>query len=184
MIRVTPARIPGVLVMEPEVHADERGFFVETFRREDLVRAGLEVDFVQENQSRSSRGTIRGLHFSIQPGQAKLVRAARGHILDVAVDIRRGSPTFGQHETFELDDVAHRQVYLPVGIAHGFCVLSEVADVCYRVDAYFAAERERGVAWDDPALGIAWRVDEPILSARDRANPLLADLPTELTDWG
>lgn len=184
MIRVTPARIPGVLVLEPEVHADERGFFVETYRREDLVRAGLEVDFVQENHSRSSRGTIRGLHFSIQPGQAKLVRAARGHILDVAVDIRRGSPTFGQHETFELDDVAHRQVYLPVGIAHGFCVLSEVADVCYRVDAYYDAERERGVAWDDPALGIAWSVDGPVLSARDRVLPRLADLPTELTDWG
>ncbi len=184
MIRVTPARLGGVLVVEPEVHADERGFFVETYRREDLERAGLDVVFVQENHSRSGRGTIRGLHFSMRPGQAKLVRAARGRILDVAVDIRRGSATFGEHETFELDDVAHRQVYLPVGIAHGFCVLSEVADVCYRVDAYFDPALERGVAWDDPALGIAWPTTAPILSARDRANPRLADLEPQLTDWG
>jgi dTDP-4-dehydrorhamnose 3,5-epimerase len=184
MIRIAPATLPGVLVVEPDVRADERGFFVETYRRDALAAAGLDVDFVQENHSRSARGTIRGLHFSIQPGQAKLVRAARGRILDVAVDIRRGSPTFGRHETFELDDITHRQVYLPVGIAHGFCVVSDVADVCYRVDAYYAPELERGVAWDDPALGISWPADEPILSARDRANPRLADLPPELTDWG
>lgn len=184
MIRVTPASIPGVLVLEPEVHADERGFFVETYRRSDLVAAGVDVEFIQENHSRSVRGTIRGLHFSIRPGQAKLVRAARGAILDVAVDIRRGSPTFGQHEAFELDDVAHRQVFLPVGIAHGFCVLSDVADVCYRVDAYYDASLERGVAYDDAALGISWPVEQPIVSARDRANPRLADLDPELTDWG
>ena len=184
MIAVRQAAIHGVLLLEPEVHADERGFFVETYRRSDLAAAGLDVGFVQENHSRSSRGTVRGLHFSARPGQAKLVRAARGRILDVAVDIRRGSPTFGRHETFELDDVAHRQVFLPVGIAHGFCVLSEVADVCYRVDAYYDAGLEKGLAWDDPALGIEWPVDEPILSARDRANPTLADLPRELTDWG
>jgi dTDP-4-dehydrorhamnose 3,5-epimerase len=184
MIRVTPSRLGGVLVLEPEVHADERGFFVETYRRSDLAAAGLTVDFVQENHSRSQRDTIRGLHFQAQPGQAKLVRAARGAIFDVAVDLRRGSPTFGQHESFELDDVAHRQVYLPSGLAHGFCVLSEVADVCYRVDRYYAPALERGVAWDDPAIGIDWPVDEPILSARDRANPRLADLPPELTDWG
>ncbi len=184
MIRITEARIPGVFVLRPEVHGDERGFFVETYRRSELAAAGLETDFVQENHSRSARGTIRGLHFSIQPGQAKLVRAARGRILDVAVDVRSGSPTFGQHETFELDDVSHRQVFLPVGIAHGFCVLSDLADVCYRVDAYYDAALERGVAWDDPALGIVWPVDEPILSARDRANPRLAELPSELTAWG
>lgn len=184
MIRVTPTTLPGVLLLEPDVHGDERGFFVETYRREDLASAGVETDFIQENHSRSARGTIRGLHFSIQPGQAKLVRVARGGILDVAVDIRRSSPTFGQHEAFELDDVTHRQVYLPIGIAHGFCVISEVADVCYRVDAYYAPEHERGVAWDDPALGIAWPAEEPILSPRDRANPRLAELPPELTDWG
>lgn len=183
MIRVTPATIRGVLVLEPEVHADERGFFVETYRREDLARAGLDVDFVQENHSRSGRGTIRGLHFSIQPGQAKLVRAARGRILDIAVDIRRESATFGRHEAFELDDVTHRQVFLPVGVAHGFCVLSDVADVCYRVDAYYAPELERGLAWDDPALGIEWPAEEPILSARDRSNPRLEELDRELTDW-
>lgn len=184
MIRATPGRLPGLVLLEPEVHADERGFFVETYRASDIAAAGIEATFVQENHSRSGRGTIRGLHFSIQPGQAKLIRVARGRILDVAVDIRRGSPTFGQHESFELDDVTHRQVFLPVGIAHGFCVLSDVADVCYRVDAYYDSAAERGVAWDDPALAIPWPVDDPILSARDRSNPRLAELDPALTEWG
>ncbi len=184
MTRATAGRLPGVVILEPDVHADERGFFVETYRASDLAEAGVDVRFVQENHSRSGRGTIRGLHFSIQPGQAKLVRAARGHILDVAVDIRRDSPTFGQHETYELDDVTHRQVFLPVGIAHGFCVVSDVADVCYRVDAYYDVTLERGLAWDDPALGIAWPADDPILSERDRTNPRLADLDPDLTAWG
>lgn len=184
MTRITPGRLSGIVVIEPEVHADERGFFVETYRRSSLTDADIALDFVQENHSRSVGGTLRGLHFSAQPGQAKLVRAARGHIWDVAVDIRRGSPTFGQHEAFELDDVTHRQVLIPVGFAHGFCVLSDVADVCYRVDAYYDPTLERGLAWDDPALGIDWPVDEPILSARDRSNPRLADLDPGLTDWG
>jgi dTDP-4-dehydrorhamnose 3,5-epimerase len=184
VIRATQSRLPGVVILEPEVHADERGFFVETYRATDLAAVGLgDVMFVQENHSRSGHGTLRGLHFSIQPGQAKLVRVARGRILDVALDIRRGSPTFGQHEAVELDDVAHRQLFLPVGIAHGFVVLSDVADVCYRVDAYYDPALERGVAWDDSALGIAWPVEGPILSARDRSNPTLAELPPELTAW-
>jgi dTDP-4-dehydrorhamnose 3,5-epimerase len=181
--RITPTRLPGVWLIEPAVHADERGFFIETYRRSALAEAGIEVDFVQENHSRSSVGTIRGLHFAAPPGQAKLVRAARGRIWDVAVDLRRGSPTFGQHEAFELDHVAHRQVFLPVGIAHGFCVLSDPADVCYRANAYYDPALERGLAWDDPDLGIEWPVDEPILSARDRSNPRLGELPGELTDW-
>jgi dTDP-4-dehydrorhamnose 3,5-epimerase len=184
-MRATQGRLSGIVILEPAVHADERGFFVETYRATDLAAAGLgDVAFVQENHSRSDHGTLRGLHFSIQPGQAKLVRVARGRILDVAVDIRRGSPTFGQHEAIELDDVAHRQVFLPVGMAHGFCVLSDVADVCYRVDAYYDPELERGVAWDDPALGITWPIEAPMLSARDRANPRLAELAPDLTDWG
>ncbi len=182
-MRVTRGRLSGVMVLEPDVHADERGFFVETFRRSTLADAGIALDFVQENHSRSVRGTLRGLHFSAHPGQAKLVRAARGRIFDVAVDLRRGSPTFGQHEAFELDDVTHRQVLIPIGFAHGFCVLSDVADVCYRVDAYYDPALEKGVAWDDPDLGIEWPVDEPILSARDRSNPLLRELPPQLTDW-
>jgi dTDP-4-dehydrorhamnose 3,5-epimerase len=180
---ITPTRLAGLLLVEPAVHADERGFFVETYRRDELAAAGVRVDFVQENHSRSGRSTIRGLHFSAQPGQAKLVRVARGRIWDVAVDLRRGSPTFGEHEAFELDDVAHRQIFIPAGFAHGFCVLSDVADVCYRVDAYYDADLERGVAWDDPALGIRWPVADPILSDRDRSNPRLADLPPDLTDW-
>jgi dTDP-4-dehydrorhamnose 3,5-epimerase len=180
---VTPTSLAGVLLIEPAVHADERGFFVETYRRDELASAGVRVDFVQENHSRSGHGTIRGLHFSAQPGQAKLVRVARGRIWDVAVDLRRGSPTFGEHEAFELDDVAHRQIFIPAGFAHGFCVISDIADVCYRVDAYYDADLERGVAWDDPALGIGWPVADPILSDRDLSNPRLADLDPDLTDW-
>jgi dTDP-4-dehydrorhamnose 3,5-epimerase len=182
-VTITPAHLAGVLVIEPTVHADERGFFVETYRRSELAEAGVEADFVQENHSRSGRGTIRGLHFSAQPGQAKLVRAARGRIWDVAVDLRRSSPTFGEHVALELDDVTHRQVYIPAGFAHGFCVLSDVADVCYRVDAYYDATLERGLAWDDPTLGIPWPADQPTLSDRDRSNPRLDELPAELTDW-
>ena len=180
---IVPARLSGMLIVEPDVHADERGFFVETYRRSELAAAGVDADFVQENHSRSIQGAIRGLHFSAQPGQAKLVRVARGSIWDVAVDLRRGSPTFGEHVAVELDDVTHRQVYVPAGFAHGFCVLSEVADVCYRVDAYYDPALERGLAWDDPGLGIAWPVEHPTLSERDRANPRLDELPVELTNW-
>ncbi len=183
-MRVIPTRLDGVLLLEPDVHADTRGFFVETYRRESFTAAGIGPDFVQENHSRSTRGTVRGLHFQAQPGQAKLIRAARGAIFDVAVDLRAGSPTFGQHEAFELDDVSHRQVFIPIGLAHGFCVVSDVADVCYLVDSYYAPDLERGLAWDDPDIGIAWPVELPILSDRDRANPRLSELPAELTDWG
>jgi dTDP-4-dehydrorhamnose 3,5-epimerase len=182
-MRSLPTSLSGVLMLEPDVVADPRGFFVETFSRERYREAGVADDFVQDNQSRSSAGTIRGLHFQDHPGQAKLVRAARGRIWDVVVDIRRSSPTFGRHEAFELDDVAHRQLYVPIGFAHGFCVVSDVADVAYRVSSYYDAEAERGVAWDDPALGIAWPVAAPILSDRDRGLPRLATIEGSLPDW-
>jgi dTDP-4-dehydrorhamnose 3,5-epimerase len=175
-------RLPGLVLLAPRVHADERGFFLETYSPATYRAAGVEVEFVQDNHSRSVRGTLRGLHYQRRPGQAKLVRVARGRIWDIAVDIRPGSPTFGVWEAFELDDTSHRQLFVPIGFAHGFCVLSEVADVVYKVSAPYDGSEERGIAWDDPALGVAWPVDEPILSARDRSNPRLADVPdAELT---
>lgn len=183
MIRVERTTLDGVLLLTPEVRGDERGFLVETWREETLREAGIAVPFVQENHSRSRHGTLRGLHFQAPPGQAKLIRVARGAVQDVAVDIRRGSPTFGQHLSVTLDDVEHRQLYLPPGLAHGFCVLTDEADVVYRLGRYYDSALERGIAWDDPALGIAWATAEPILSDRDRANPLLEELPGELTDW-
>ena len=169
--------------VEPDVAEDPRGFFLETFSRRRYQEAGVADDFVQDNQSRSNLGTIRGLHFQGNPGQAKLVRVARGRIWDVVVDIRRSSATFGRHEGFELDDVAHRQVYVPIGFAHGFCVLSEVADVAYRVSSYYDPEAERGVRWDDPSLGIAWPLAEPILSDRDQRLPPLSEIAASLPDW-
>ena len=176
-----PTRLAGPVLLQPRVHGDARGFFVETFLREDYRAAGIDVDFVQDNHSRSGRGTLRGLHFQRSPGQAKLVRAARGSIWDVVVDIRPGSPTVGQYEAFRLDDVDHRQVFVPIGFAHGFCVLSDEADVTYKVSSLYDGAEERGIAWDDPAIGIEWPVEAPILSERDRANPGLADVMDELS---
>ena len=182
-MRSLPTTLSGVLLLEPDVVADPRGFFVETFSQQRYAEFGVPDDFVQDNQSRSARGTIRGLHFQAQPGQAKLVRVARGHIWDVVLDLRRSSPTFGRHEGFELDDVAHRQVYVPVGFAHGFCVLSDLADVAYRVSSYYDGAEERGVAWDDPALSIPWPVEDPVLSQRDRGLPPLREMQDSLPDW-
>ena len=182
-MRSLPTTLSGVLLLEPDVVADPRGFFVETFSRQRYAEFGVPDDFVQDNQSRSARGTIRGLHFQAQPGQAKLVRVARGHIWDVVLDLRRSSPTFGRHQGFELDDVAHRQVYVPVGFAHGFCVLSDLADVAYRVSSYYDGAEERGVAWDDPALSIPWPVEDPVLSQRDRGLPPLGEMQDSLPDW-
>ena len=169
-------KLDGVVLVEPLVHGDDRGFFVETFSRDAWRGLGVDVEFVQHNQSRSSRGTLRGLHFQTEPGQAKLLRCARGEILDVAVDLRRGSPTYGQWEAHVLDDVKHRQLFVPIGFAHGFAVLSEVADVAYQVSSYYDPATEAGIAWDDPDIGVDWRVSEPLLSERDKAAPRLADV--------
>lgn len=164
------------MLLEPTVHKDGRGFFVETFRANELATLGIADAFVQDNHSRSVRGTLRGLHYQAGAGQAKLVRVARGEIWDVVVDLRTGSETLGAWEAHALDDVTHRALYVPPGFAHGFCVISEIADVLYRVSAYYDARAERGIAWDDASLAISWPVADPILSDRDQHNPSLQEV--------
>jgi dTDP-4-dehydrorhamnose 3,5-epimerase len=173
-------RIEGLVLIEPAVHPDSRGFFLETFRQDDYRKLGIDSGFVQDNHSRSQRGSIRAFHFQLEPGQAKLIRAARGAIHDVAVDLRRDSPTYGQHESFELSDENYGQLFVPIGFAHGFCVLSDVADVTYKVSSYYDPATERGIAFDDPDLGISWPVRDPIVSERDRTNPRLSEIKSEL----
>ena len=180
MPRRLDTRIDGLVLLEPEVHGDERGFLVETYSASAWSGHGVDTEFVQDNHSRSGRGIVRGLHFQISPGQAKLVRCGRGRIFDVAVDLRRDSPTFGQWEGHELDDELHRQLFIPVGFAHGFGALSEVADVNYKVSSYYDPASERAIAWDDPAVGVAWPIAEPRVSERDRSAPQLAEISDEL----
>ena len=180
MAQALATKLDGVVLVEPTVHGDERGFFVETYSRDAWAELGVDAEFVQHNHSRSSQGTLRGLHFQTAPGQAKLLRCARGEILDVAVDLRRDSPTYGQWEAHVLDDQQHHQLFVPIGFAHGFVVLSETADVCYLVSNLFDPATEKGIAWDDPDVGVDWRVDEPLLSERDKTAPRLAEIADEL----
>ncbi len=187
-MRPIPTRIPGVLVLEPTVHGDERGFLCETYRRQWHGKAGIPEQhaFVQDNHSRSRRGVVRGMHFHVGEGVAKLVRCARGRILDVAVDLRRGSPTYSQWEGVELDDQSMRELYIPVGLAHGFCVLSDVADVMYKQTAYYDPHLERGIAWNDPDVGVDWPLpaQELIVSERDRDAPRLSEVAGQLPfEW-
>lgn len=177
-----PTGLEGLVLVEPAVHGDPRGFLVETFRDDEWAALGAAGPFVQHNQSRSAIGTLRGIHFQTMPGQAKLVRCARGRIFDVAVDLRRDSPTFGRWEGHELDDQRHRQLFVPVGFGHGFCVLSEEADVCYLLTSLYDARTEAGIAWDDPEVGIEWPLQEPLLSERDRQAPRLSEV-TETLPW-
>lgn len=172
--RTLPTELEGIVLVEPEVHGDERGFLVETFRADAARELGIDCEFVQENHSRSVGPILRGIH--LQEGQAKLVRCVRGAIWDVAVDLRPGSGTYGSWEGYELSDENHRQLFIPAGFGHGFCLLSEDADVTYKLSDYYDPGRERGVAWDDPEIGIEWPISEPLLSARDREAPRLADL--------
>jgi dTDP-4-dehydrorhamnose 3,5-epimerase len=173
-------KLDGVVLVEPEVHGDERGFLVETFRDDRWHELGVGVDFVQENHSRSGAGILRGLHFQTHPGQAKLVRCLRGRIWDVAVDLRRDSPTYRRWEAYELDDERHRQLLVPVGFAHGFCVLSELADVAYKLSSYYDPATEAGIAWNDPEVGVEWPIPDPVLSERDTSAPRLAEIADEL----
>jgi len=173
-------KLDGLVLLEPAVHGDARGFMVETYRRGVWAEHGVEVDFVQHNHSRSSRGTLRGIHFQTEPGQAKLVRCPRGAILDVAVDLRRTSPTFGRWEAHVLDDEKHRQLFVPVGFGHGFAVLSDVADVTYLLSSPYDPLTEAGIAWDDPDIGVDWRVEDPLLSERDKTAPRLSEIAETL----
>lgn len=174
-------RLDGPLLIEPIVHGDGRGFFLESYRRETMAELGVDVDFVQDNHSRSGRGVVRGMHFQVGEGQAKLVRCARGSILDVLVDLRRGSPSFGEWEAHELTDENGQQVFAPVGFAHGFCVTSEVADVAYKCSSYYDPATERGIAYDDPAVGIEWPSDLALqVSERDRTAPRLSEIADQL----
>jgi dTDP-4-dehydrorhamnose 3,5-epimerase len=173
-------KLDGLVLVEPQVHGDERGFFVETYSKDAWAELGVDAEFVQHNHSRSSHGTLRGLHFQTSPGQAKLLRCARGSILDVAVDLRKDSTTYGQWEGHVLDDVTHHQLFVPIGFAHGFVVLSDVADVAYLVSSLYDPSTEAGIAWDDPEVGVDWQVAEPLLSERDKTAPRLSEIADSL----
>ncbi len=179
-MRVIETELPGVVVIEPEVHKDERGFFLETFHGERYRRHGLPEVFVQDNHSRSVRGTLRGLHAQLRRPQGKLVRVVAGEVWDVAVDIRVGSPTFRRWVAVVLSAGNFRELYVPPGFAHGFCVLSEVAEVEYKCTDYYDPEGELRLAWNDPELAIPWPVRDPILSAKDRAARTLRELHSVL----
>jgi len=174
--------LPGLLIIEPDVFGDERGFFLETWNAERYRKAGFpDVRFVQDNHSRSSRGVLRGLHFQRQHPQGKLVSVAAGAVFDIAVDLRPNSPTFGQWFGMELNDENHRQLWIPPGFAHGFCVLSEHADFQYKCTEFYHPDDEGGIRWNDPELGIEWPIETPILSTRDQALPTLHELtPSDL----
>jgi dTDP-4-dehydrorhamnose 3,5-epimerase len=173
--------LPGLVLLEPDVHGDDRGFLVETYSEREWREAGVDCEFVQDNHSRSRGGILRGLHFQRAPGQAKLVRCLRGRIWDVAVDLRPGSETFRQWEGFELDDVHHRQLFIPAGFAHGFCVLDEVGDVHYRLSTYYDPATEAGFKWDDPDVGVEWPIRDPQVSERDSTAPLLSEIENDLS---
>ena len=180
-MEVIPTRLEGLVLLEPAVHGDERGFFAETWRADSWPEAGVTAEFVQDNHSRSRKGTLRGMHFQTSPGQAKLVRCARGSVIDVAVDLRIDSPTFGEWEAVELSDENMRQFFVPVGFAHGFCVTSELADFTYRCSNYYDPATEAGIAWNDPQVGIEWPSDIDILvSDRDNEAPSLAKVKDSL----
>ena len=175
-MKVTPTTIPDVLILEPRVFGDARGFFLESWNERAFGEAGIDARFVQDNHSRSMRGVLRGLHYQIQQPQRKLVRVLAGEVYDVVVDIRRSSPTFGRWVGTHLKAEEHRMVWIPPGLAHGFCVLSESADFFYKTTDYWAPEHERTIRWNDPALGIEWPMEtEPLLSAKDALAPVLAD---------
>jgi dTDP-4-dehydrorhamnose 3,5-epimerase len=174
-MKVLPTAIPGVLIVEPEVVGDARGFFCETYRQDRYAAEGI-GPFVQDNLSRSARGVLRGLHLQNPKGQGKLITVLRGAVLDVAVDVRSGSPTFGRHVAVELSEENRRQFWVPRGFAHGFAVRSETADVFYKCDEVYSPADELTVRWDDPALAIPWGVVAPSLSKRDAGAPLLSDV--------
>jgi dTDP-4-dehydrorhamnose 3,5-epimerase len=170
--------LPGVWIIEPTVWRDERGFFFESYQEMKFAELGIRARFVQDNHAKSVKGTLRGLHYQIARPQAKLCRVVQGAVLDVVVDVRHGSPTFGQHAVEVLSAENLRLVYVPPGFAHGYAVLTETAEFLYKCSDFYFPQHERGLLWSDPALGIDWRISSPILSAKDRAHPPLAEIPT------
>lgn len=176
-LKITETEIPGLLIVEPRVIGDARGFFMEVWHRERYAEQGLATDFVQDNLSSSQRGVLRGLHFQNPDGQGKLVSVLQGAVYDVAVDIRRGSPTFGEWLALELTSESKRQLYIPPGLAHGFCVTSKRAMLCYKCTAHHNPDAEHALAWDDPAIGIDWPTRTPVLSERDAAAVGLEEFP-------
>jgi dTDP-4-dehydrorhamnose 3,5-epimerase len=177
-MNVIQTQIPEVLIIEPKVFGDQRGFFFETYKTDRYASHGIMGPFVQDNLSRSAYGVLRGLHLQNPKTQGKLVSVLRGRVLDVAVDVRLGSPTFGRHAAVELSEENRRQLWVPRGFAHGFAVLSETADFFYKCDELYSPSDEIVVRWNDPAIGIAWGIDSPSLSARDAAAPLLTEVRT------
>lgn len=176
-MNIIETRIPGVLIIEPQVFGDPRGYFLETWNEDRYIQAGLPTRFVQDNLSRSARGVLRGLHFQNPNAQGKLVYVPRGEVFDVAVDIRAGSPTFGQWVGLTLSSANFRQLYIPGGFAHGFCVLSETALFAYKCTDFYNPKAEGGIIWNDPDIGIDWPVAWPILSDKDGSYPELKDIP-------
>ena len=175
-MKAIETRLPGVLLLEPKVFGDARGFFLESWNRQTFAELGLDLDFVQDNHSRSSKGVLRGLHYQLNEPQGKLVRVVSGAVFDVAVDVRRSSPHFGRWVGYELSADNPRMLWIPPGFAHGFLVLSETADFLYKTTAYYAPQWDRGIRWDDPQIGVAWPLDgAPTLSAKDVVQPLLRD---------
>lgn len=179
-MKFLPTALPGVILVEPDVHRDARGFFLETFQRVKYAGGGIPSEFVQDNHSRSARGTLRGLHAQLKRPQGKLVRVIEGEVFDAAVDIRRGSPTFGRWTGALLSAENFRQLYIPPGFAHGFCVTSESAQMEYKCTDFYDPADEVSVLWNDPAIGIDWPVKEPLLSPRDAAGKPLSELADRL----
>jgi dTDP-4-dehydrorhamnose 3,5-epimerase len=178
-MKVREAKIPGLVIIEPAVHGDDRGFFMETYSRDRYAEAGLPKEFVQDNLSLSAKGILRGLHLQHPRDQGKLCSVLEGEVFDVAVDVRVGSPTFGQWEAVLLSSRNKLQFYVPPGFAHGFCVLSDTALFSYKCSDFYSSQSELGIAWDDPDIGIEWPTRSPQLSAKDRQNRKLGDIPID-----
>jgi len=175
-LKFIETKLSGVLIIEPDVYSDSRGFFMESFHARKYAEQGLDIKFVQDNHSRSPRGVLRGLHYQLEQPQGKLVRVVSGTVFDVAVDIRKGSPTFSQWVGVELSGDNFKQIYVPPGFAHGFCVLSESADFLYKCTDYYAPEDEHGILWNDPDIGIEWPGSDFLISGKDKKNCLLKDM--------
>ena len=182
-MKFVPAELAGVIVVEPDVHRDSRGYFLETYNAQKYKAGGIEGPFVQDNHSRSMAGSLRGLHLQLRRPQGKLIRVMEGEIYDVAVDVRRGSPSFGRWVGIRLSADNFKQCYVPQGFAHGFAVISPIAQVEYKCTDLYDPADEIGIAWNDPALAISWPVGQPFLSERDRRNPILAEVMDELPEW-